>query len=169
MPRRDRRHQNPRTRANAPPFVPSPATDPPSRKLRERAYTVRRRASSLARWYQEVRVGRPAWPDSRYDEGTSTRTIDPEGALRLTAGVRVTGEVSAAEQARLQHRPDDVRVLFIGESAPAGGTFFYFKNSKLYQTTCTAFERGAKDLFGRNFLCSFQALAATSTISAHAR
>src|SRR4051794_28911599 len=29
--------------------------------------------------------------------------------------------VSAAEQARQRYRPDEVRVLFVGESAPAGG------------------------------------------------
>jgi hypothetical protein len=37
-------------------------------------------------------------------------------------------------------RPAEVRVLFIAESPPAGGTFFYRANSKLYYATREAFE-----------------------------
>jgi hypothetical protein len=33
-------------------------------------------------------------------------------------------------------------VLFLGESPPAGGTFFYYANSKLYDATREAFEAG---------------------------
>lgn len=65
---------------------------------------------------------------------------------------------SSVEQARRRYRPDEVRVLFVGESAPAGGSFFYFANSKLYWATRAAFERGSSDLIGRDFLRSFQAL-----------
>lgn len=57
----------------------------------------------------------------------------------------------AAERARERYRPDDVRVLLIGESRPAGGTFFYFGNSLLFEATREAFfraiARGEKDDF----------------------
>lgn len=56
-----------------------------------------------------------------------------------------------AEQARERYRPDGVRVLLVGESRPAGGTFFYFGNSLLYDATREAFYRaiagGQKDGF----------------------
>lgn len=48
--------------------------------------------------------------------------------------------LSAAERRRRRYKPDDIRVLFIGESPPAGGTFFYYANSNLYDATRAAFE-----------------------------
>lgn len=38
-----------------------------------------------------------------------------------------------AEAQRQLFRPERISVLFVGESAPAGGTFFYFANSVLYR------------------------------------
>lgn len=46
-----------------------------------------------------------------------------------------------AEHLREQHKPRCVRVAFIGESAPAGDTFFYAENSTLYYETRAAFDR----------------------------
>ncbi len=43
------------------------------------------------------------------------------------------------EALRLKYLPEDVRVLFVGESPPAGGTFFYSKDSGLYRATKDAF------------------------------
>jgi hypothetical protein len=43
------------------------------------------------------------------------------------------------EKQRLDFKPKKVRFLFIGESMPAGGTFFYFENSNLYKYTKEAF------------------------------
>ena len=40
---------------------------------------------------------------------------------------------------RKRYRPDLVRLLFIGESPPAGGTFFYAANSALFGYTQRAF------------------------------
>jgi len=48
--------------------------------------------------------------------------------------------MTANERLRRRYRPDDVRVLFVGESPPAGGTFFYRANSKLFDATREAFE-----------------------------
>lgn len=50
---------------------------------------------------------------------------------------------TGTQQARRAYLPDEVRVLFIGESPPAGGTFFYFANSNLYRATDEAFANGA--------------------------
>lgn len=39
---------------------------------------------------------------------------------------------SKQEKIRLKFKPKKISYLFIGESMPAGGTFFYFENSNLY-------------------------------------
>jgi len=43
------------------------------------------------------------------------------------------------EALRASYRPEHVRILFLGESVPAGGTFFYSGNSNLVRHTCEAF------------------------------
>lgn len=43
-------------------------------------------------------------------------------------------------------KPNIVRVLFVGESRPEGGTFFYNENSNLYRETKKAFN----EYFGEN-------------------
>ncbi len=43
---------------------------------------------------------------------------------------------------RESFRPKKIRVLFIGESRPANGTFFYHGDSRLAQYTCEAFCAG---------------------------
>jgi hypothetical protein len=62
------------------------------------------------------------------------------------------------EELRDRYRPDDIRVLFVGESPPAGGTFFYAANSILYDATKEAFEAAVPDLLAGDFLDDFQAL-----------
>jgi hypothetical protein len=58
---------------------------------------------------------------------------------------------------RERHRPKQVRVLFIGESRPAGGTFFYSENSNLYRYTREAFVRVFQDTCnGARFLDWFR-------------
>jgi hypothetical protein len=47
----------------------------------------------------------------------------------------------SVERSRQAYRPATVRVLFVGESPPANGTFFYFGKSNLAQYTHEAFER----------------------------
>ena len=46
------------------------------------------------------------------------------------------------EEARIHYKPKNIRLLFVGESAPAGGTFFYFGNSGFTNYTRQAFENG---------------------------
>jgi uracil-DNA glycosylase len=54
----------------------------------------------------------------------------------------VPGRSANVERQRHHYLPDDndVRVLFIGESPPAGETFFYHANSNLHHATREAFE-----------------------------
>lgn len=44
------------------------------------------------------------------------------------------------EVLRENYKPEKVQVLFVGESVPANGTFFYEENSNLYRYTREAFE-----------------------------
>lgn len=44
------------------------------------------------------------------------------------------------ENLRKNYKPDNVEVLFIGESRPQGGTFFYQEDSSLYRETKKAFD-----------------------------
>lgn len=59
--------------------------------------------------------------------------------------------VSDLEKLRHTFRPQPIATLFVGESAPDGGTFFYKQDSLLY--------RFMKDSFGEaaNFLMEFKA------------
>lgn len=63
------------------------------------------------------------------------------------------GEISANDLERLRHsfRPKRITTLFVGESAPHGGTFFYNRDSLLYRKLKESL-RAASD-----FLSSFQA------------
>jgi hypothetical protein len=47
---------------------------------------------------------------------------------------------AARERLRNRFRPARVRVLFVGESPPAAGSFFYAADSELYRATRDAFE-----------------------------
>jgi hypothetical protein len=64
------------------------------------------------------------------------------------------------EHLRQSYRPDDIRVLFVGESPPAGGTFFYKVDSNLARYTQQAFSQAFERQFasGEAFLRFFKAL-----------
>ncbi len=66
---------------------------------------------------------------------------------------------SAAERLRDLYKPDDVVVMLVGESAPAGGTFFYQADSNLFHATREAFIRGMGPMpEGEAFLQKFKEL-----------
>jgi hypothetical protein len=66
---------------------------------------------------------------------------------------------SAAERTRRRYRPTDIRVLFVGESPPARGTFFYCANSNLYNATREALEAAIPALREEpDFLDAFERL-----------
>jgi len=71
-------------------------------------------------------------------------SMSPE-AEPVSAGVR-EGPASydpaddRYEALRQHHRPQRIDILLVGESRPAGGTFFYLANSNLYYATHEAFQ-----------------------------
>lgn len=64
--------------------------------------------------------------------------------------------VQGAELLRRRYLPKEVRVLFVGESPPSGGTFFYAANSNLYFATQEAFVAASSALEGKDFLEEFR-------------
>lgn len=73
------------------------------------------------------------------DAATGERLPSRVGEARAAY---VAPEVNEYEQLRRRYRPAGrVRVLLIGESRPAGGTFFYLANSNLFHATRAGFER----------------------------
>ncbi len=58
---------------------------------------------------------------------------------------------STFDDLRNYYKPDNIDVLFVGESRPQGGTFFYQENSALYRETKKAFnEYFAQNIFTLN-------------------
>ncbi len=68
------------------------------------------------------------------------------------------GSYGDAEALRRSFLPPQVRVLFAGESPPAGGTFFYAGDSGLYRATRDAFYDAMPELRGGKFLQQFSQL-----------
>jgi hypothetical protein len=57
--------------------------------------------------------------------------------------------MSQLEELRASYRPDRITTLFVGESAPASGRFFYSANSSLYHAMRRAF--GGETTFLEDF------------------
>ncbi len=58
------------------------------------------------------------------------------------------------EKKRLEYRPERITTLFVGESAPASGDFFYYCRSDLYRCMKVAMESaglGGSDDFLEHF------------------
>ena len=64
----------------------------------------------------------------------------------------------AKERLRKRYLPPGVRILFVGESPPASGRFFYQADSGLYRAIREAFVELFPDLKQSNFLESFRDL-----------
>jgi len=62
----------------------------------------------------------------------------------------------AAERLRRSYRPERVRLLFIGESPPASGRFFYRRDSGLYRAIRDAFRTIDPSITDDTFLGIFQ-------------
>ena len=82
--------------------------------------------------------------DRIHDEGIAydldTDVLDRIGALAGRASASALGdEASGVSVRRRQFKPDRVVTLFVGESAPAGGTHFYRASSNLFRATREAF------------------------------
>lgn len=86
------------------------------------------------RWKIPHSARRRAAPGHREITGSQKRTPLSPAASELGSA-----EPSKFEALRLSYRSSRVEVLFVGESVPAGGTFFYSANSNLFQFTRDAF------------------------------
>ncbi len=64
----------------------------------------------------------------------------------------------ARERLRRHYCPDRVRVLFVGESPPASGRFFYQADSGLYRAVRETFLQAFPSLRNKEFLDSFCSL-----------
>src|SRR5262245_35451556 len=62
------------------------------------------------------------------------------------------------EKLRRAFRPASVRLLFVGESPPASGRFFYSQNSGLYFAMLAAFRQADPAINDENFLARFEAM-----------
>jgi hypothetical protein len=60
------------------------------------------------------------------------------------------------EALRAAYRPKKVKVLFVGESPPASGRFFYHRDSGLYRALRDAFHEVDDSIDDENFLAVFQ-------------
>jgi hypothetical protein len=61
-----------------------------------------------------------------------------------------------AEVVRKSFRPRKVKLLFVGESPPASGRFFYHRDSGLYRAMRDAFIAADQTINDENFLKRFQ-------------
>ena len=98
----------------------------------------------------------------------------PEDETHASVAPRLSGRAAEAthahpptarradeiERRRRRHRPHRVTLLFVGESPPAGGTFFYDENSTLYFETRNVFQSvlGERVAGTEGFLDAFGAL-----------
>jgi hypothetical protein len=69
-----------------------------------------------------------------------------------------TTTLLARERLRRRYRPDRVRILFVGESPPASGRFFYQADSGLYRAIRDTFSAAFPSVQGNEFLDSFCSL-----------
>jgi hypothetical protein len=71
------------------------------------------------------------------------------------------------ERLRLSFQPRRVRLLFIGESPPASGRFFYSANSGLYRAMRMAFQAADTNVSDENFLAVFRSRGCYLTDLSH--
>jgi hypothetical protein len=91
------------------------------------------------------------WALERLNVATGPQSSEPFDAV-------VDPRDQSIERLRRRYRPDDIVVLFVAESAPAGGSFFYQADSNLFFATREACELAFGSVpQGRDFLRWFQA------------
>src|SRR5581483_12338865 len=66
------------------------------------------------------------------------------------------GTEDPRERLRRRYRPAEIRLLFIGESPPASGRFFYQRDSGLYRAFRDAFLAADASITEDGFLAVFQ-------------
>ncbi len=81
-------------------------------------------------WYYEKLVA------AFQEAGSSPMVVELD---RVVTELKRLVSTPDLEQLRVRFKPDKIKVLFVGESPPADGTFFYKANSNLYRYTREAF------------------------------
>lgn len=99
---------------------------------------------------------RPPKPNGRWFVVRQVPASDTEGGGVVATNTDAREEPSEITDARARYRPDEVKLLLIGESRPAGGTFFYLGNSILFAATREAFLRARPDVDPQKFLAAFK-------------
>lgn len=84
-----------------------------------------------------------------------SRVIHVEQQAHLLRGVE-NSRASERERLRRRYRPARIRLLFIGESPPASGRFFYRQDSGLYRAIRDAFRMVDPLITDDTFLGIFQ-------------
>jgi hypothetical protein len=111
-----------------------------------------RKRKSSSHLQSDLALRRREKPPRRHKIGYLTRT---------KAGRQAAPGDSAREtreRRRRQYRPEDVRILFVGEAPPASGLFFYNENSGLYRAIRATFVKALPGFSEADFLTSFQSL-----------
>ena len=75
--------------------------------------------------------------------------------MKPLAGGRETVSRRAQERLRRRHQPAAVHVLFVGESPPASGRFFYQQDSGLYRAVLATFQSVEPSVAPESFLSRF--------------
>ena len=95
-------------------------------------------------------------PTQAHAASGSTGRALQETALRITN--KSTTASRLRERLRKRYIPDPVRILFVGESPPASGRFFYQADSGLYRAVRDTFATAFRLLPKSGFLDSFRSL-----------
>lgn len=97
------------------------------------------------------------WTLERLAMGSVESPLQSAG-IRESAASYSTGDAIEYEELRQRYRPQRIKLLLVGESRPAGGTFFYLANSNLYYATLDAWRKALGPLPGsESFLDTLKA------------
>jgi hypothetical protein len=114
------------------------------------------RSNRTAEVTGSIPVGSTILKDLRLHACTSQiRASRWGGAVDPMTEEELVEHLRRVEQVRNNHRPELIATLFVGESAPAGGRFFYFGNSGM----TTFMKKAVENAFGPHdgdFLRRFQ-------------
>jgi hypothetical protein len=98
----------------------------------------------------------PSEKSARSSVASSRTSLAPE---KLPAQVKHAKASSLGREGlRKRYRPHSVRILFVGESPPASGRFFYQGDSGLYRAVKDTFATAFPELPKSEFLVSFRGL-----------
>jgi hypothetical protein len=92
---------------------------------------------------------------------SSTQSHTSSGRIRHASqksATTIKSDSRARDRLRKSYRPNPVRILFVGESPPASGRFFYQADSGLYRAVANTFATAFPSLSKREFLDAFRSL-----------